>query len=292
MAERTIVGVDFSGRKSGNTTWVTKAALQGNTLDVDLCCRPAGNRGKAYEKLENLLHELRDDAVGALDFPFSLPRDFAIEVAPNASRMPDVWEAVANIKEYSRFDKLRRYFVERHGEMIRRGDANFGGPFSPLKAVNPDMLPMTFHGMRMLHRLWTSDKGFRVPPLCADKRCGPTLLETMPGVLLRRFGLPATNYKSKNKSNKGRPEDVRETILDGLEKLSAPTLKIPDNEKERCLTNADCLDSLVAAIGAALWVIDKSQFLIPRGTIPTNEEIALARLEGWIYAPSKPLNSV
>lgn len=292
MAERTIVGVDFSGQVRGNTTWATEAVLRDNTLDVKLCCRPSGNRDRAYEKLEELLHELRDDAVVALDFPFSLPRDFAMEVAPNAYRMPDVWEAVANITEYNQFDEMRHCFVERHGEMIRRGDAHFGGPFSPLKVVRPNMLPMTFHGMRMLHRLWTSGKGFRVPPLRPEKHCGPTLLETMPGVLLRRFGLPAINYKSKNKSNNDHPETVRATILDGLVKMSAPTLKILDREKERCLANADCLDSLVAAIGAALWVIDKSQFLIPRETIPTNEEINFARLEGWIYAPTKSLNSV
>lgn len=292
MAERTIVGVDFSGAERRNATWVTKAVLRGNVLHVELCCRPSVNKDKAYEKLEKLLQELRDDAVVALDFPFSLPQDFAMQVAPNASRMPDVWEAVANIKEYSQFNKLRCYFVKRHGEMIRRGDAHFGGPFSPLKTVGTNMLPMTFHGMRMLHRLWTSDRGFQVPPLCAYKRCGPTLLETMPGVLLRRFGLPATNYKSKNKSNKDRLEDVRKEIWDGLERISAPTLKIPDIEKARCLANADCLDSLVAAIGAALWTMDKSQFLIPRETIPTNEEIDFARLEGWIYALSRPMDPV
>lgn len=284
MAEKQILGVDFSGAETNNTTWVTEAALQDKTLSVKCCYRPSRKRKEAYCILEKRLLEMSPAAVVALDFPFSVPRRFAEEFVRNPSSMPDVWGAVAN-KEYKDLDGLRRRFVERHGEMIRRGDAHFGGPFSPLKAVNPDMLPMTFHGMQMLSRLWESDKGFRIPPLDTVRRNGPTLMETMPGVLLRGFGLPARNYKTRNQSNSNRPEDKREEILMGLEKKFGNSLRIPAECRSKCLKNPDCLDSLVAAIGAALWAKDKSKFLCPRESIDSNEEINAARLEGWIYAP-------
>ena len=170
-----------------------------------------------------------------MDFPFSVPRKFAEELLPTPGKMPAVWRTVAeDIKEYHIFKKLRDSFVEQHGEMIRRGDANYGGPFSPLKTEgSPVMLPMTFYGMKMLHQLWQSEKGFRVPPLPIVNRHGPTLLETMPGVLLRGFGLPARNYKTKNKTNEGHPENNREIILAGLEQKFGQFLhiSIPESGK-------------------------------------------------------------
>ena len=287
MAERTIVGVDFSGaQEKGNqsNTWITEARLHGDTLEIE-DCRPI-QRAALIEFLENLQE---GDSVVAMDFPFAVPRKFAEELLPTAGEMPDVWRTVAeNIKEYHPFKKLRDRFVERHGEMIRRGDANYGGPFSPLKTEgSPVMLPMTFYGMKMLHQLWQSEKGFRVPPLSTANRHGPTLLETMPGVLLRSFGLPARNYKTKNKTNEGHPENNREIILSGLEQKFGQLLHINGKERKKCWDNADCLDSLVAAIGAAMWAMNQSQFLIPHESIPHSEELDFAMIEGWIYAPKK-----
>ena len=276
----TIIGVDYSGAKHDRATWKTEAELQGLAFNIRDCTRVKRN------DLTEFLEGLKDPTtVVALDFPFSVPLDFAKELIPDPSGMPDVWKAVANVDKYCEFDKLRRDFVKRRGEMIRKGDANFGGPFSPLKLVNPDMLPMTYYGMRMLHRLWQSTKGFRVPPLPQDDRNGPILLETMPGVLLRRLGLPATNYKTKNKTNEGRPEVFRQKILTGLQQRYGKSLQINVGELKECRDNADCLDSLVAAIGAAEWAKDESQFLSPRMSIPQSEEFDMAILEGWIYAP-------
>ena len=156
-----IIGVDFSGAQSDKNTWITEGWLNGSALHIERC------RSIKRNVLTDFLKTLGSNAVAALDFPFGVPLDFANVLAPGARTMPEVWAAVAD-KEYNQVDKLRHSFVERHGEMIRRGDAHFGGPFSPLKAVNPDMLPMTFHGMRMLHKLRKA--GFRVPPL-KDNGC-------------------------------------------------------------------------------------------------------------------------
>ena len=292
MAERTIIGVDFSGAEDDNATWVTDATLTlpNGILTVQDCYRPGKQlrtkltRDVAHQALERLLRELPPGAVAALDFPFSVPLRFAQELVENPATMPDVWRAAARMN-YREFDERRRNFVDENGELMRRGDGHFGGPFSPLKAVNPDMLPMTFHGMRMLNGLWRTGKGFQIPPLPTVVHSAPTLLETMPGVLLRNFDLPARNYKTKNKGNNGHPENVRRQILMGLENIAVPALVINDNDRANCLRSADCLDSLVAAIGAAMWAMNQLNFVVPREAIPEREELDYARLEGWIYAP-------
>ena len=290
MAATKIIGVDFSGAETNNSTWITQASLDGNCLRVCRCWRPNRQRDVAHQQLFELLVGLPNSAVAAMDFPFSVPQSFARELADGATAMCDVWNAVAaENMQYPAFRALRDRFVERYGEMMRRGDGHFGGPFSPLKAVNPNMLPMTFYGMQMLHRLWNSDRSFRVPPLPEAGRTGPVLLETMPGVLLRSFGLPAENYKSRNQSNAGEPENVRREILAGLHTgirdVAGLCLEISGQENQQCIGNADCLDSLVAAIGAAMWAYCEANFLHPRADIPDDEELQAAQLEGWIYAP-------
>ena len=285
MTQQTIIGVDFSAAKSRNSTWITEAVLQDCTLTVKRCDHPSNNGTKALEALEKRLLELSPNAVAALDFPFSIPREFAAKIAPNAEVMSDVWRAVAHdIGEFGLFVKWCEEFVQFYGEMIRRGDANFGGTFSPLKSVNPNMRPMTFHGMKLLHHLWTSDTGFHIPPLRHRANCnGPTLIETMPGVVLRSFGLPATKYKGNDQ------QKAREEILAGLtpqlERNTSLTLRLCDKEQKECVDNADCLDSLVAAISAAIWAKDDSMLVLPREFVPHDEELNNAQIEGWIYAP-------
>lgn len=290
MAATKIIGVDFSGAETNNSTWITQAILDGNCLLVSRCWRPHRQRGGAHQRLENLLLNLPSSAVAAMDFPFSVPQLFARKLANDAATMTDVWCAVAaeNMR-YPKFGELRDQFVKRHGETMRRGDRYFGGPISPLKTGGPNMLPMTFYGMQMLHRLWNSNRSFRVPPLPMDVRTGPVLLETMPGVLLRIFGLPAENYKYRNKSNGHDPEKVRHTILNGLPSRVKDTaglyLVILDQQRQDCIGNADCLDSLVAAIGAAMWAKSPQAFLHPKDDGAPDGELQIARLEGWIYAP-------
>ena len=258
-------------------------------LTIQRCERLSGKRQAAHDDLEVRLFKLTNEAVVAMDFPFSVPQAFADALADaerekRASDMSEIWSIVA--KEglsFRRFQELRDSFVKCHGETMRRGDVNFAGPFSPLHDVRPSMLQMTFYGMKMLYQLRQS--GFRVPPLSDDKCKGPKLLETMPGVLLRTFCLPAQNYKNPNKSNGGDPKRVRRQILDGLIARSDVSLEIADQFQENCIRDDNCLDSLVAAIGAAMWAMDKSQFLHPRESISQKEEIQAAQLEGWIYAP-------
>ena len=291
MAEQAtkIIGVDFSGNGRENTTWVTEAELyQNGHLQIQSCSHLSRKRKKAHKKLEKLLKGLPDGAVAAMDFPFSVPRAFAKELSPGSYTMPDVWCATAKIKSYGEFKNLQESFVKRYGAMMRRGDIHFGGPLSPLQTAGVNMLSMTFYGIQMLHRLWESkETRFRVPPLPEGKRTGPMLLETMPGVLLRGLDLPAINYKDRTKDTAkvAAAKKVRCKILDGLERNSGLSLNIPEGYRKKCIEKDDCLDSLVAAVGAAMWVRGKPKFLRPLEVVKPELEIQAAQLEGWIYAP-------
>ncbi len=284
-----IVGVDFSGAATANATWVCRATLEEGLarLTVEDCYRLPRERDRAHQRLRVLLETLPKGAVAALDFPFSVPEEFAQFWQPTARTMPDLWRA-AHETRYEEFRDLRDEFVASHREPLRRGDRHFSGPLSPLKMGGPNMLPMTFFGMQLLHQLWGSvERSFIIPPLADQGRNGPLLLESMPGVLLRRLGLPAQNYKTRNKTNRGRPERVRGEILSGLRALKRPTVSIPAEMELMCIDQHDCLDALVAAIGGALWALDKERFLHP-GTGPESDtELYYARLEGWLYAPEE-----
>ena len=298
-----IIGVDFSGAGSDDAvgnTWVTEGRSGGGVLTIH-CCRPISRNG-----LEGLLRELPDDAVAAMDFPFSVPAGFARFWQDSAGEMPGLWRAAADI-DLQEFKNIRGRYVgkDRSREHLRVGDLHHRGAFSCLHDTNPNMVPMTFHGMAMLHRLM-SRRSFRVPPLDDAGRSGPVLLEVMPGAALRAFKLPRTGYKNAAGVEKQRMRrEKRQEILEGLPGASAGSgvgLSIPGNLGDTCLSHHDGLDSLVAAVVAAVWVDDKKRFRHPDDAPPDPElfegtrrcispeaggmtELKAARLEGWIYAP-------
>ena len=284
-----IVGVDFSGAKSDSSTWVTQAQREEGGLRL-LSCQPF-----TRADLADLLASLPGESVAALDFPFSVPHDFARFWQPEALTMPDLWEAASKL-DYEEFLAMRDEFCSRRGEPLRRGDLYFPECYSCLHKFNPNMVPMTFRGMQMLHRLWNA--GCRVPPLEDSGRSGPLLLESMPGAVINALGLPHKGYK-----NGKRQSELRRRVLEGLERRSGVAVANLADFSELCMASHDCLDSVVAAVAAAMWVREPSGFRRPGedgGNAPVNErrpaspavmdmpELDAARLEGWIYAP-KPM---
>ena len=277
-----ILGVDFSGAQADKNTWVTQGDLEDGVLTLTSC------RSMPRAQLADLLAALPGTAVAALDFPFSVPHGFAAHLLPGAESMPALWEAVAAMK-LEGFMSMRDAFVAEHGEPLRRGDLYFPECYSCLHKVNPNMVPMTFRGMQILDGWWRA--GCRVPPLPEGGRTGPMLLESMPGAALRAFGLPFKGYK------KGRHSiELRRKILDGLESHSGVRIRNLARFKSDCIAGDDCLDSVVAAVTACLWARDQGLFRLPQdgpgdttrrgGTPGPNEnELATARLEGWLYAP-------
>ena len=280
--ETTILGVDFSGAKSDKNTWVTRGTLSANSLEIS-SCEPTPRA-----ELAILLGSAPKNTIAALDFPFSVPKEFASYLLPSAEDMPELWNATANM-EFQDFMALRDGFVLEHGEPYRRGDLYFPECYSCLHKANPNMVPMTFRGMQMLDGLWRS--GCRVPPLPNGTRTGPLLLESMPGAALRALGLPFKGYKKGQNAL-----SLRRQILDGLGTMSGVGLPNLSRFRDYCLESDDCLDSVAAAVAACLWNKDPTMFRLPQdgpgdvsrrgGTPNPNEnELRTAQLEGWLYAP-------
>jgi hypothetical protein len=264
-----IIGVDFSGARSDQHTWLARGFLDNDVLELR-DCRPVSR-----SQLTDLLAGLPDQAVAALDFPFSVPRSFAGFWKPAAARMPDLWAAAAAM-ELQDFIVLRDEFVARHGEVKRCADAYHPECYSCLHKANPNLVPMTFRGMQMLHQLWPA--GCVVPPLAPPGRRA-VLLEAMPGAALKALRLPYKGYK-----NGARALLLRQKILDGLTSIPLVRLANLEGFHQVCLSHHDALDSIVAAVVAALWARDPGLFRCP----PPEESEDFdpgTLLEGWLYAP-------
>ena len=288
-----IIGVDFSGaeRETGKT-YLAQGWLEGNNLTL------ASSRSVSRDQLTGILRRARGPVVAAMDFPFSVPEDFARhchiqmpDVFPDGGEMPDLWAAVADT-EWELFENIAHEFGCRpksRGERkwpVRECDQGVTEAKSPLQhKVNPDMLPMTFQGMKMLHCLWNA-RAVLVPPLPQPSRPGKkdtiTLLEVMPGAVLRSLELPFTRYKDGKQPLELRLGN-RERILDNLPERASPLdVNLPHYIKTVCRQSHDALDAVVAAIAAALWAMPgtREHFISPPN--PANRTV---RLEGWLYTP-------
>ena len=265
-----LAGVDFSGAKTDDHTWVTSGWLDGPVLDLHDC------RAVKRADLAELLLHLPAGSVAALDFPFSVPRPFANFWEPGAASMPDLWEAASKM-DLTQFLALRDDFVAQSGEPKRLCDTRFPECYSCLHKANPNMVPMTFYGMKMLGPLWLA--GCAVPPLESQGAGRAVLLEAMPGAALKALGLAYKGYKKGANALQ-----LRRRILDELEERS--TIKITNLPRfqEQCLFSDDALDSLVAIVTAALWAKDPAYFWQP-SLQHTAQPDSVALLEGWLYAP-------
>ena len=309
MAEQAtkIIGVDFSGAERSNTTWVAKGTLIGNVLELESCRRLGKRRGDAHQKLEDELKALPKESVAAMDFPFSVPEEFieywcgSDELLASPEDMTELWKAAQRLKKSNtELEKWCKKFVDsrKNGELYpepkRRGDLYQPASFSPLHRNQPDMVPMTFRGMQMLHRLYNAEESsFRVPPLSGKNHCGPTLLEVMPGSVLISMGLPYQNYKENSRSKKGEKfhKNFRSYIWDKLTARSGIIISMKneadlDNLGEKVKNNkgGDCLDAVIAAVAASIWSLDKKNFHCPPKKDPPHLSDRILK-EGWLYTP-------
>lgn len=279
-----IIGVDFSGHRDDRNTWLASGTLTDQAALLLDSVQPVRR-----EDLCDFLAEVQTPAVAALDFPFGVPRAFAEYLLGKAPPrdMADVWRVVSSLTS-AEFAASRDQFVGQRPDLPlsqrepkRAGDsAHHRESYSPLHTVNPNMLPMTYEGICMLQR-WHEKHPDRwhVPPLeptgSATERV--TLLELMPGALLKSIGLPYKGYK------KGRAAlEKRGEILGGLADASGVDLPNLARVRMACRANDDCLDAVVAAVGAAAWARDVSRF-----HHPNDDELKDAKLEGWIYVTKR-----
>jgi hypothetical protein len=272
-----ILGVDFSGAQTDNNTWLAQGLLEAGGLTLHSC------RAVCRAELTEILSSLAGPAVAALDFPFSVPLEFSRYWQPEAASMPQLWAAAADMSPdqfmqmRDKFMAMWNTFVPRRREPKRHCDTYHPESFSCLRRVNPNMVPMTFQGMRMLDKLWAS--GCAVPPLEPQYAGNPVMLEAMPGAALKALGLPYKGYK-----NGRRAQELRQQILGELPARSYVHVCNLEEFAAQCLASHDCLDAVVAAVVAALWARDPCVFRHP----PVGDQgqpDPTALIEGWLYAP-------
>jgi predicted nuclease with RNAse H fold len=108
-----------------------------------------------------------------------------------------------------------------------------------------------------------------------DRSGAGKLSEVYPGATLRVWDFDTAGYRTE--------KDKRAKLLEKL-KTTAPWLDLSDFA-DQMLTSTDCFDAVIAALAAravALGLYSK----------PTKDQLAKAKVEGWICLPSREIASL
>ncbi len=281
-----VAGVDYSGAKTvPNETWLVVGEVSSLGMQVKSVKRTGSHA------LKKELDELKDLKACALDFPFSLPMEFLrfLERQEGKEEFQE-WQQIATqlvFMSYEAFeDRVKEYDIEPK----RFTDKNCGRPAqSPLHQVNPSMVQMTYHGIRMLASL--NPEKYYVAPFQDPKPEACPVLEVYPREILWLLGLPDRGYKAKEKSKQEKALDLRKEIVNGLVNLrergdekyqNCPRLSLDNSMKGQLIASDHALDALAACYGAAIYATQQDLFPDPLDANNLN-----ILLEGWIYAPSK-----
>jgi len=264
---RMFAGADYSGdmRDPRRATWLALAELRGDRLRV-VRLEPTGRHG-----LQNYLRDpdrtlLNVEAIG-LDFPFGLPLPFAEKLLGGPFPEDGWWALARKMEKMTRPDYLVavQEFRDAEGEVKRLTDER-AAAVSPLHRVNPDLGPMTYHGIRMI----AEDRSrFALRPF--ESAQGRLLLEVYPGGMVKKLGLGAG----------GGQESRNSEIVEALLKLPRLRVELDEPEMRNCLASRDALDAVIAARCAAQAVLSGEADRSPEDLAPGEGE--RIRLEGWIY---------
>jgi hypothetical protein len=272
---RRFAGADYSGdmRDPRDGTWLAVVELE----DARLRLRRLEAVGRAG------LHSVLRDADAALpgveaiglDFPFGLPLGFARRLLGGSFEDGDWWTLARCFERLGRLEYLRALqdYRDAHGEEKRLTD-EAAGAFSPLHRVNPDLAPMTYHGIRMIAE---ERSRFAVRPF--ESAQGRLLLEVYPGGLTRRLDLRRGALQG------GRPG----AILAALAALPMLPVEVESPLAAACLGKRDALDAVLAARCAAAAVLGGEADLPAARLAP--EDVTRVRREGWIYGLQDPLDA-
>ncbi|ANM30320.1 hypothetical protein ABI59_13175 [Acidobacteria bacterium Mor1] len=264
-AGRVFGGVDFSGdmRDPRQATWLCLLEQRGDRLRV-LRLEATGRQGLQARLRDPDALLMRAEAIG-LDFPFSLPRGFAARLSGDGEE--GWWNLAQRFEQISRPEYLvaLQEFRDAEGEVKRLTDER-AGAFSPLHRVNPDLGPMTYHGIRTIAE---ERSRYTVRPF--ESATGRLLLEAYPGQLVRSLRI----------SGNGDATARRRAIIDALGKLSKLPLELNDEQQAQCAKRRDALDAVIAARCAARAVLSGEAAKTPEDLCPDDPE--RVRVEGWIY---------
>ena len=116
---------------------------------------------------------------------------------------------------------------------------------------------------------------------CVDRAgvSGP-VAEIYPAAALHRWGLPAQRYKQK------KYEAERRALVADLCRGLSGVCDVGAQFRELCEQDDNNLDALVASLAARASMIGRT--ILPEG----DEELRLARIEGWIHVPDCELGDL
>ncbi|CAB4865579.1 unannotated protein [freshwater metagenome] len=244
----------------GVTIGIDLAAQDANTAS----CRMAwGSDGPRVEALTvgRSDAQLLEDAAGAsavgIDAPFGWPEPFFEAIA--AHRTGGAWPGRGrDAEEYRRGLRLRTTDRAVH--------ALTG--LTPL-SVSADRIAIAAFRCALLLDLLAAEQGET-----ADRSgCDGRVAEVYPAAALRQWGLePSSSYKVKDAT------DQRAEILEGLT-AGLGMRPLPEPMRERAVAVDHALDALLCAVIARAVMLGRT--LRPAG----EEEVRLARIEGWIHLP-------
>jgi hypothetical protein len=279
-------GVDFSGANEvPNETWLAIGNLSSLGVQiVDL------HRVGSHKLVSQLAASPPLIAMG-LDFPFSLPADFAQFLATKRD-VPQFqsWQELAECLAFVSFDDFIALADAFEKESKRYTDKECKPVAqSPLHRGNPSMVQMTFQGIRMLASL--DPKKFCISPFQKDDPTKCQLLEIYPGATLNAFRLPYRGYKSKEKKDRDAVFAARKTIIRQLVNLretgdsalrDVPRLSMNAQMESVVITSDDAFDAVVACYTAGIFVTAPRYFSDPY----ENDNLDVL-IEGWIFHPNK-----
>jgi hypothetical protein len=273
---RLFAGADFSGdmRDPRDATWLAVVELRDERLRVHRL-NATGRHG-----LQNYLRDpdstmMNVEAIG-LDFPFGLPTDFAQKLMGGDFPEEGWWALAKKMEKLSRPDYLIavQEFRDETGESKRHTDEN-AQACSPLHRVNPDLGPITYHGIRMI----AEDRSrYAVKPF--ESAQGKFLLEVYPGGFVKQLALPSTA------TSEGEGREHRRNILNAMGRLDYLPIELDDRVVKNCLNRRDALDAVIAARMAAVAVLTGEVERTPEELAP--DAANRVRHEGWIYGLGKP----
>jgi len=266
---RLFAGADYSGdmRDPREATWLAVVELtQANRLHVVRL--EATGRAGLQSRLRDADSELRQVEAFGLDFPFGLPLAFAESLLGGPFPEEGWWALARRLERMSRPEYLiaLQEFRDVHGEIKRLTDET-AKAFSPLHRVNPDLGPMTYHGIRLIAE---ERSRYAVRPFESAK--GRLLLEVYPGGALRRL--------QGSESAPG-AEERNSAFLSLLGRAEQLPVDLEEPLRRKCLERRDALDAVLAARCAALAVLGGETARSPEELAPGEAE--RVRREGWIY---------
>jgi predicted nuclease with RNAse H fold len=241
------------------------------TAGVDLAADPAGTAAACLEwsgtgaTLRELILPADDEAIvdlivaagkTGIDCPLGWPDAFVTFVNAHHTGVAPV-PADVPAREW------RRRLAWRHTDEVTRAATGL----VPL-SVSADRIGHTAMRCAAIQTV-LAHRGHPV-----DRSGAGAVVEVYPAASLKLWGLPWRGYKTgKNVAALG-------AVVDGLLE-AAPWLDLGVHE-DRCRRSDHALDAVIAALTARAAAL---------GQVTRADDLALARVEGWIALPTQPLGS-